>query len=189
VAALLLRAFSEMLLRHGFFHADPHPGNLMVAPGPSLLLLDFGQVKEIGPAFRFVFAQMTRALTAGDNQALGRSFRALGFRMREDTPEGYEELGDAYVGRIARQMSANNAGWADPAMFEDSYRQVLRILRSNPLVRVPPDLLFVGRVMGLLNGLSMTLRSRTNLLLEMARLLEEETGSQARPARLPGGEA
>lgn len=186
VAALLLRAFSEMLLRHGFFHADPHPGNLLVAPGPRLVLLDFGQVKEIGPAFRFVFAQMTRALTSGDSQALGRSFRALGFRMRDDTPEGYEELGDAYVGRIARQMSASNAGWADPAMFEDSYRQVLRILRANPLVKVPPDLLFVGRVMGLLNGLSMTLRSRTNLLLEMARLLDEEAGAAALPARLHG---
>ena len=31
---------------------------------------------------------------------------------------------------------------------------MMRILRANPLIKVPPDLLFVGRVMGLLNGLS-----------------------------------
>ena len=173
VAKVLVVAFSEMLLQHGLFHADPHPGNLLVAPGPKLVMVDFGQVKEIGPQFRFVFAQMTRALLADDDSALGRSFRDLGFRMKLDTAKGYEDLGNAYVGNIARQMTATEAGWADPAMFEDSYREVLRLLRANPLIKIPPDLLFVGRVMGLLNGLSMTLRSRTNLLVEMSRLLED----------------
>jgi hypothetical protein len=102
--------------------------------------------------------------------------------------EGYEQLGNAYVGNIARQMTATGAGWADPAQFRDSYRDVLRILRANPLIKVPPDLLFVGRVMGLLNGLSMTLQSRTNLLVEMARLLDEPErvtpNGAAQPRRL-----
>ena len=58
------------------------------------------------------------------------------------------------------------------------------ILRANPLIKIPPDLLFVGRVMGLLNGLSMTLRSKTNLLVAMARLLDEGavTGKRQAPA-------
>ena len=185
VAKVLIVAFSEMLLEHGLFHADPHPGNLLVAPGPKLVLVDFGQVKEVGPQFRIVFAQMTRALLAGDDSALGSSFRNLGFRMVKDADSGYEALGKAYVGDIAKQMTATEAGWADPSMFRDSYRDVLRILRANPLVTIPPDLLFVGRVMGLLNGLSMTLGSRTNLLVEMAKLLEKEDGAEPRASRQP----
>jgi ubiquinone biosynthesis protein len=183
VAKVLIVAFSEMLLQHGIFHADPHPGNLLVQPGPRLVLVDFGQVKEVGPQFRFVFAQMTRALLAEDNQALGRTFRALGFRMKQDTDEGYEDLGKAYVGDIAKQMTQTNAGWADPSMFRDSYRDMLRILRANPLLQIPSDLLFVGRVMGLLNGLSMMLHSRTNLLVEMARILDSGNGSTPDPAQ------
>lgn len=175
VAKILVVAFSEMLLEHGLFHADPHPGNLLVAPGPKLVMVDFGQVKEVGPPFRFVFGQMTRALMQNDDRAVGQTFRALGFRMEKDEDQGYEELGNAYVGKIAKQMTEENAGWAEREMFDASYREVFRILRANPLIKVPPDLLFVGRVMGLLNGLSMTLRSRTNLLLEMARLLENPT--------------
>ena len=174
VAKVLIVAFSEMLLQHGLFHADPHPGNLLVAPGPKLVMLDFGQVKEVGPQFRFIFGQMTRALLAEDNTTLGRTFRDLGFRMKKDEAEGYEGFGRAYVGDIATQMLDKDAGWADPQMFETSYRDMLRLLRSNPLIKIPPDLLFVGRVMGLLNGLSMTLRSRTNLMVEMARLLDEQ---------------
>jgi hypothetical protein len=126
---------------------------------------------------------MTQALVADDNTALGQTFRDLGFRMKEDSPEGYRELGRTYVGDIAKEMSATNSGWAKPEMFETSYRDMLRLLRSNPLITIPPDLLFVGRVMGLLNGLSMTLGSRTNMLVEMARLLDEGNGSIPEPAR------
>jgi predicted unusual protein kinase regulating ubiquinone biosynthesis (AarF/ABC1/UbiB family) len=172
VAKVLIVAFSEMLVKHGLFHADPHPGNLLVIPGPKLVLLDFGQVKEVGPQFRLLFGQMTRALLLHDRTTLGESFRGLGFRMKQDTAEGYEGLGQAYLGDLASEMLDNNAGWASPQMFQASYRDLLSLLRSNPLVRIPPDLLFVGRVMGLLNGLSMTLRSRTNMMVEMARILD-----------------
>ena len=138
-------------------------------------MVDFGQVKEIGPPFRFVFGQMTRALLADDDSA-----------ARPDLPRPRlpHEAGHRRGLRGPRQRLRRrhreaddrdaNAGWADPDMFQDSYRDVLRILRANPLIKIPPDLLFVGRVMGLLNGLSMTLRSRTNLLVEMARLLDQQ---------------
>lgn len=185
IAKILVVAFSEMLLEHGLFHADPHPGNLLVAPGPKLVLVDFGQVKEVGAPFRLVFAQMTRALVAEDDSELGRSFRDLGFRMKLDTDQGYEDLGNAYVGNISKQMNGSNAGWADQNMFHDSYRDMLRLMRANPVIKIPPDLLFVGRVMGLLNGLSMTLRSPTNLLAEMAWLLDQpkDTTETAKPRR------
>jgi aarF domain-containing kinase len=174
VAKILIVAFSEMLVKDGLFHADPHPGNLMVAPGPKLIMVDFGQVKEIGAPFRFIFGQMTRALLSEDDTELGRTFRALGFRMQDDSDTGYEDLGRAYVGDIAKQMRAEERGWADPDMFQVSYREMLGILRANPLIKIPADLLFVGRVMGLLNGLSMTLRSKTNLLVEMSKLLDKQ---------------
>ena len=105
VAKILVVAFSEMLLEHGLFHADPHPGNLLVAPGPKLVMVDFGQVKEVGAPFRFVFGQMTRALLQNDDRAVGQTFRDLGFRMEKDDAQGYEDLGNAYVGKIAKQMT------------------------------------------------------------------------------------
>ena len=45
-------AYLEMIFADGFFHADPHPGNLMVLPGPNLVFLDFGAVAEISPNMR-----------------------------------------------------------------------------------------------------------------------------------------
>ena len=104
VAKILVFAFAEMIVKNGFFHADPHPGNLMVQPGPKLVLIDFGQAKELEPAFKEVLVRFTRTLLDGDNAAMGRAFRDLGFRTKKDDAEGYEQLGDAYVGKVAKQM-------------------------------------------------------------------------------------
>ncbi len=195
VAKILVVAFAEMIVRHGFFHADPHPGNLMVLPGPRLVLIDFGQAKDVGPAFQEVLVRFTRTLLKGDNTAMGTAFRDLGFRTKKDDAAGYEQLGDAYVGRVAQKMQDSGAGWAEGDMFEQSYEDVTNILKKNPLTAMPPELLMIGRVFGLLNGLSKTLQARTSLLVAFAQLADEidaaraggtltSTGAPAEPRRL-----
>jgi predicted unusual protein kinase regulating ubiquinone biosynthesis (AarF/ABC1/UbiB family) len=173
VAKILVFAFAEMIVNKGFFHADPHPGNLMVLPGPKLVLIDFGQAKELPPDFQKVLVQFTRAILAGDNTMMGSAFRDLGFRTKNDDREGYEQLGDAYVGRIAKQMNETGAGWAEGDVFEESYESVTNLIRKNPLTAVPPELLLIGRVFGLLNGLSMSLRANTSMLVAFAQLADE----------------
>jgi len=172
-AKILVFAFAEMIVRRGFFHADPHPGNLMVLPGPKLVLIDFGQAKDLGPAFQEVLVRFTRTILSGDNAAMGQAFRALGFRTRKDDATGYEELGDAYFGRATRHVVETGAGWTEGEVFEQSYEDVSKLMRKNPLTAVPPELLMIGRVFGLLNGLSKTLQARTNMLFAFAQLADE----------------
>jgi predicted unusual protein kinase regulating ubiquinone biosynthesis (AarF/ABC1/UbiB family) len=179
IAKILVFAFAEMIVKNGFFHADPHPGNLMVQPGPKLVLIDFGQAKELEPAFKDVLVRFTRTLLDGDNAAMGRAFRDLGFRTKKDDAEGYEQLGDAYVGRVAKQMQETGAGWAEGDVFQESYEDVTKILRRNQLTAMPPELLMVGRVFGLLNGLSKTLNAKTNMLVAFAQLADEIEAAKA----------
>jgi predicted unusual protein kinase regulating ubiquinone biosynthesis (AarF/ABC1/UbiB family) len=47
VASLLVECYYAMLLEHRVFHADPHPGNFLVRPGPTLVILDYGAVEEV----------------------------------------------------------------------------------------------------------------------------------------------
>jgi len=61
VAQKLMEVFCEQVLRDGFFHADPHPGNVMVQPGPRLVLLDFGLAKDFPPRFRDGIVRIARA--------------------------------------------------------------------------------------------------------------------------------
>ncbi len=182
VAKILVFAFAEMIVKNGFFHADPHPGNLMVLPGPKLVLIDFGQAKELEPAFKEVLVRFTRTLLNGDNAAMGKAFRDLGFRTKKDDTEGYEQLGDAYVGRVAKQMQDTGAGWAEGEVFQESYEDVSKILKKNQLTAMPPELLLVGRVFGLLNGLSKTLQAKTNMLVAFAQLADQIESAKANGA-------
>jgi predicted unusual protein kinase regulating ubiquinone biosynthesis (AarF/ABC1/UbiB family) len=44
---LLAETYAKMIFTHGFFHGDPHPGNIFVSEGPMLIFVDFGMVQEM----------------------------------------------------------------------------------------------------------------------------------------------
>jgi len=155
VAARLTDVFCEMILRHGFFHGDPHPGNILVQPGPRLVLLDFGLAKDFPPGFREGVARLTAAIVSGDPALVAAAFRALGFRTREDSDESLALLGEAFLGWAVR----NGRSYADADMVARFNAEIPRVMRANPVVQVPGDILLVGRVMGLLSGIGKQLGS------------------------------
>ena len=72
VLQVLLGAYAAQILRHGLFHADPHPGNLLVEPrddGFRLVFVDFGLVQEVPPDFREQAARLATHLLSGDAAA------------------------------------------------------------------------------------------------------------------------
>jgi len=65
----LSEAFAIMIFEEGFFHADPHPGNVFVMPDLKVALIDFGQTKQLGSKFRKELAEIIVLLSeCGDTQ-------------------------------------------------------------------------------------------------------------------------
>jgi predicted unusual protein kinase regulating ubiquinone biosynthesis (AarF/ABC1/UbiB family) len=178
VAKLLVESYARQIFSHGFFHADPHPGNLFIQPGPKLVIVDFGLAKELQPEFLRGFVHLTRAIFAGDGKALANAFRELGFRTRRADDGVFEALGEAMVLRLSKNEEFNQ----DKQLLIDFQERMLRIFRDNPVVRVPGEFLYIGRVMGMLGGLGAQLGSNVNLL--------EVLGSQlSAPAATPASSA
>lgn len=159
VAQKLTELFCEQILRDGFFHADPHPGNLLVQPGPRLVLLDFGLAKDFPPSFRDGIVRLTFAILSNDRDAMVRAFHELGFRTRNGSPDSLVTLSEAFLGSVVKRGKA----YADKELIEEFSEQLPRTLKANPVVEVPGDVLLVSRVMGLLSGLGKTLDSRVDL--------------------------
>lgn len=86
-------AFLQMIFRDGFFHQDPHPGNLRVTPKGELAFLDFGEVGVIRPERQDVFIKLILSITDGDVNTLVDCFEKLGVQFRpDDLDEVKDEL-------------------------------------------------------------------------------------------------
>jgi predicted unusual protein kinase regulating ubiquinone biosynthesis (AarF/ABC1/UbiB family) len=183
VADTLTDLYNTMILERGMFHADPHPGNLFVVPAedPSaparIGLVDFGLTKVLPDQFREQLIVLTSAIVAENPEAIGSSMEDMGFRTRHRDLDTYNALGEAFLGDVLR----SGKSYADQEMMAEVNERVGRVLRGNPLVDVPGDVILIARVMGLLSGLGRILESETDLLDALipyldpdADLLEED---------------
>ncbi|MEY3827097.1 MAG: hypothetical protein RLZZ148_1915 [Cyanobacteriota bacterium] len=73
----------RQLLEHGFFHADPHPGNLLATPDGKLAYLDFGMMSNIQPYQRYGLIEAVVHLVNRDFEALARDYVKLDFLTPE----------------------------------------------------------------------------------------------------------
>ena len=86
-------------------------------------------------------------------------------------------------------MNETGAGWAEGDVFQESYEDVVKVLKTNKLTKMPSELLLVGRVFGLLNGLSMTLGAKTSMLVAFAELADVMDREDAAAAHTNGASA
>jgi len=182
VADALINLFNEMILRRGMFHADPHPGNVFVIPPEhpggqaKIALVDFGLTKRIPDEFRQQMVVLTSAIVQQQPEMISSTMSDMGFRTREENVETYTALGEAFLGDVLRSGKA----YADQAMVAEVNQRLGKVLRANPLVDVPGDVILIARVMGLLSGLGRTLDSQTDLLTALMPYLDpdaETTGA------------
>ena len=79
LAARLVRAYCHMLFKDGFYHADPHPGNILIEPDGTLVLLDFGATGRLSKSMREGIPQLIEAAVKNDTEGMINACRSMGF--------------------------------------------------------------------------------------------------------------
>ncbi|RVT90398.1 ABC1 kinase family protein [Sphingomonas crocodyli] len=130
----------DMLLLHGRFHGDPHPGNLLCLPGNRLALLDLGSVGQISARRRSEFLSFVQALIAGDAPMVADTLRLW------SGPDSPDHL---VVERAAERIIARHGG--GPLVLSRLVGDLFPLLREEGLV-LPPDLLLVFKALITIDG-------------------------------------
>lgn len=89
LAEHLAKCLFQQLFYDGFFHADPHPGNMAILPDGHMVLYDYGMMGTVTPHVRENIASLLFALTQKDHRSVSRSIMSL---TREGTVSRVREL-------------------------------------------------------------------------------------------------
>ena len=170
VALIMTEAYCEQILVHGYFHADPHPGNLLVLPGPVVVFIDFGLSKELPEEFRRNYARLIMALISRENDAMVAAFRAIGFKTKSEDPDSLIALGQSFF----EYGGADNKPYVDQDVMPEVNERLSRILQANPVTEIPGDILLIFRVLGLMSGLQKRLDSRVDVVETITPYAEEQ---------------
>jgi ubiquinone biosynthesis protein len=113
LADQLIGAYLEQVLVHGFFHADPHPGNVLLTRDHRLVLIDVGMVARLSPSAREQLLRLLLAISNDDSSAAVDALERLGDRLEGYDAEALQtrvaelllRYGSATVGRLAAGRS------------------------------------------------------------------------------------
>jgi predicted unusual protein kinase regulating ubiquinone biosynthesis (AarF/ABC1/UbiB family) len=139
LAEELLHAYLKQVLVDGFFHADPHPGNVFVTDDGRLALLDLGMVARVAPKARERLLKLVLGLGDGDADAVAEQAIALGEPL-----DGFDEEG------FRRQTAGLVVGLEDGRLGRlEMGKVMLRIggIAGATRLRLPPELTLLGKTL------------------------------------------
>jgi predicted unusual protein kinase regulating ubiquinone biosynthesis (AarF/ABC1/UbiB family) len=187
VGKLLVECYFEMLLRHRVFHADPHPGNFLVRPGPKLVVLDFGAVEEVTPALAEGMKSVVLGVLAKNDDQILRGLEHMGFVAAGGDRELLRNVGREYL-QVLATTRIDDFSRLDRAELEklSGFRQVRGRLRAvMKSVEYPDGYFYVERTLVLLFGLAGLLAPRLGLpglvLPYASRAMLGATGAKPAP--------
>ncbi|XP_059286895.1 uncharacterized protein LOC132040281 isoform X2 [Lycium ferocissimum] len=139
-------AYGRMILKSGFFHADPHPGNILICRGAEVALLDYGQVKDLPQNLRLGYANLVLAIADSDATRAGESFKELGIDTLSKCEDEQKEMLKLAQGMFDTNLPPG-VKTLQPFSEESSVKKIA-------VEAFPEELFSVLRTLQLLRGLS-----------------------------------
>ena len=167
----LLRSMVYQITEGGVFHADPHPGNVMLLTDGRLALLDFGSVGRLDARQRLALQDLLLALGRGDPAAFRDALLELVTRAEEID----ELLLERALGQFMARHLAGGAA-ATPEMFTDLFR-----LASRFELAIPPEIATVLRALGTLEGTLALLTPGVDIAAEAHAYAADQVAGQMAP--------
>lgn len=159
----LLETYLQMMLVDGFFHADPHPGNLFVADDGALVLLDFGLVIRVPRERRKQLVDTAFAAVRSDARGVVNGFYGLGIVEPTATREEIERLANLLLDLSARRTTTQER-------LDLLTREIMDELYNWP-IRLPSDLVYFARTAGLIEGIGIRYDPRFNTIMAASPVL------------------
>lgn len=165
VTTNLFRAFFQQMFIDGFFHADPHPGNIFYLENNKVALIDCGSIGRIDPRTQQLLTEMLLAIVDMDAIRCAQ----LTLKLSENTQNpNLAALENDYDKILRRYYNLNLA----QLNFSEVFYEVLQLARKNK-IKLPRNLGLFTKTLANLEGVSRKLNPNLNLLAEIKPLMTD----------------
>lgn len=169
----------KMIFEDGFFHADPHPGNILILGAPSsptFGLIDLGMVGRLSPDLRDKTIDLMIAAVREDTLAVADALYAIGTPTRKVDMRAYRAevamLAEKYLGRSLKEIEASKL-IGDLVMGATKYG-----------IEIPPDFLMVGKALMTLEGIGKEIDPELDIFAETKPFFVDLLKKRYSPERL-----
>ncbi len=160
VARRIVRLYCQMIFVDGVYHADPHPGNLLVQADGSIVLLDFGAVAELSPQMREGIPEFLEGVLRRDTDRLVRSMRKMGFISRTSDEGVSERIIEYFHRRFQEEVRLDSLNLKDIRIdpqrglenLLDLRRMNIGLKELSGAFHVPKDVVLLERTILLIYG-------------------------------------
>jgi predicted unusual protein kinase regulating ubiquinone biosynthesis (AarF/ABC1/UbiB family) len=165
IISKLIDFYTTQMLINGYFHADPHPGNLLVNKEGELILLDFGMVKSVPNATRIAIIELIKAAHERDYELYINASKRLG-TIAYEAPTN--ELAE-FTNKMFDIFSNDNL--SSESMQKLAF-DVLENTRDFPF-KLPSDAIYILRVSAIIEGLGTTYIENFNGIKDILPILQK----------------
>ncbi|MEM6392606.1 MAG: AarF/UbiB family protein [Planctomycetota bacterium] len=149
LAELVFKAYLDMILVHGVYHADPHPGNVLLTENGELALIDMGMVGRVPPRLRDRLMQLILAVVQGRGDHAAEVAIKIGMPARD-----FDQR--RFVLRVSDLVMAQKDRSIEDLRFGDVIVKIAQVCGEERL-RVPPQLTAIGKAMVQLDDVGLCL--------------------------------
>jgi predicted unusual protein kinase regulating ubiquinone biosynthesis (AarF/ABC1/UbiB family) len=158
VAGTLVDAYLKQALIHGFYHADPHPGNLFVRPDGGIIFIDFGMVGRITDHNKKGVRKLIGGVINSNAEEVSHALQELGFIKPGANRLSLQKAIALFL--IALQdMRFEELG----NLQVDGFLEELREFIYSQAFQIPVHYTFLGRAVGTLSGIAAGLDPNMNI--------------------------
>jgi ubiquinone biosynthesis protein len=154
-----ISALFQQIFEHGFFHADPHPGNLFAMPGDKVCFIDFGMMGTVLKSDAEFFADIVYGVTSKDSKTLIWGLKNIAVSQQFEGSKTFEyEVEDLIQDYHA--LPANEMNMAD------LFNRLLELV-NRYTIKMPPDYFLLSKSLITIEGVGRRLYPELNIIEEL----------------------
>ncbi len=169
LAEKFILVYLRMILEDGLFHADPHPGNLLVNNKGELIILDFGAVSRLSDGMRNEIPILLQAILRKDEAKILVSLKKLGFIGSDaESSKVAKKMIGALSHFLQNEVKFDSLNIKDISLDDikgssiDDFRKEIGIKELTKIIRIPKEWILLDRTFQLVIGTSSSLAPEVN---------------------------